>query len=69
VGRDSSPAADVHVGLPAKGGSWRTRADLEVCPTDYAPFPTDESDIGLFSPRGARHRIVLGYGQDDERGA
>ena len=28
----SSPQADVHVGL--KSGSWRTRADLEVCSTD-----------------------------------
>ena len=27
-----SPAADVHVGL-LKSGSWRSRADLEVCPT------------------------------------
>ena len=45
VGQDStSPAADVHVGLfvrgygwfrCAKSGSWRTRADLEVCPTKW----------------------------------
>ncbi len=30
VGQDSSPAAGVHAG---QCGSWRTRADLEVCPT------------------------------------
>src|ERR1035441_8148340 len=30
VGQDSSPAAGVHAG---QSGSWRTRADLEVCPT------------------------------------
>src|ERR1017187_8676336 len=48
VGQDSSPAADVHAGLfvlgygcfrCAKSGSWRTRADLEVCPTTAAAFP------------------------------
>src|ERR1022692_2019756 len=47
VGRDSSPAADVHAGLfvlgygwssRARSGSWRTRADLEVCPTNCAAF-------------------------------
>src|ERR1035441_6912928 len=47
VGQDSSPAADVHVGPPVPGcrrfgrtksGSWRTRADLEVCPTTAAAF-------------------------------
>ena len=58
VGQDSSPAADVHVGLLACGtadskregrGSWRTRADLEVCPTNYAAFPIlgQLSGIGL----------------------
>src|ERR1039458_1891494 len=50
----SSPAADVHVGLfvrgygwfrCAKSGSWRTRADLEVCPTTAAAIP----DIGKTS--------------------
>ena len=47
VGQDSSPAADVHAGLfvlgygwssRARSGSWRTRADLEVCPTNCAAF-------------------------------
>src|ERR1035438_3580860 len=47
VRQDSSPAADVHAGLfvlgygwssRARSGSWRTRADLEVCPTNCAAF-------------------------------
>src|ERR1017187_3605301 len=41
LGRASVLSSDVHVGLAcsdmpdcfAKSGSWRTRADLEVCPT------------------------------------
>src|ERR1019366_7193919 len=43
VGQDSSPAADVHVGLFAlgsKSGAWRTRADLEGCPTTFHMLST-----------------------------
>src|ERR1017187_1560211 len=39
AGQDSSPAADVHIGLfvPAKSGAWRNRADLEVCAVPPGP--------------------------------
>src|ERR1022692_2036729 len=49
----------VHVGL--KSGSWRTRADLEVCPTNSAAFPILEKPRGITSPRYPRRlrQIIL----------
>src|ERR1035438_9384492 len=58
VGQDSSPAADVHVGLfvPAKSGAWRPRADLEVCPTSVTnDYPSCARLVGA-ADRGRSRR-------------
>src|ERR1019366_3273864 len=67
VGQDSSPAADVHVGLfvrrygwfrCAKNGAWRTRADLEGCPTTVAAIPDIGKTSGIKAAACATARIL-----------
>jgi hypothetical protein len=73
VGQDSSPAADVHVGLfavghsGAKRGSWRTRPrghpDLEVCPTLLQADQLSYRQRHHFARHLANHRGGVREGQ------